>query len=186
MRQAERYDLDKTVRWTLCTSGAIFGLMGVLELLRPIVVIVSVPALMGVGLLLSGANYMVPYISMKNNRLRPKWLLPAGAVDIAFGLIYISRIGLWIFSVPALLGMWLLAAGCVHGYKAVIMMTVSRNRYAAPAAAALILIAALASLSSGARSAAAVALVSGLSLLCAGAAFIAEGKFAHGKAKKSA
>jgi uncharacterized membrane protein HdeD (DUF308 family) len=49
---------------------------------------------------------------MKHNPLRPKWFLPVGAIDAAFGVFSLSHL----FEFTVILAVWALIAGCARVY----------------------------------------------------------------------
>ena len=108
----------KTVRWTLFTAGGIIVIMGLLCALNPVLGSPAQISVMGVGLLVSGLNYFVPYFALKNSQIRPKWLMLLGVVDAAFGVLFISRMGLLLFKPLLLAGIWLIFAACLRVYMA--------------------------------------------------------------------
>jgi uncharacterized membrane protein HdeD (DUF308 family) len=108
----------KTVRWTLFTAGGIIVIMGLLCALNPILRSPAQITAMGVGLLVSGLNYFVPYFALKNSRLRPKWLMLLGVADAAFGVLFISRVVLLLFKPLQLTGIWLIFVACLRVYMA--------------------------------------------------------------------
>jgi uncharacterized membrane protein HdeD (DUF308 family) len=136
----------KTVRWTLFTAGAIIVLMGVLGVLSPALPSISPSFVMGLGLIVSVANYFVPYIALRAAPLRPRWFFVLAAVDSVFGVLFLTRLGLLLFKFPTLLGIWMVFLGCARlymtylNYKAKIpcwWITLTVCGYAAVAAAAV-------------------------------------------------
>jgi uncharacterized membrane protein HdeD (DUF308 family) len=79
---------------------------------------ISLPTVMGVGLLTAGFNYLVPYLALRNSEFRPLWLTVLGAVDVAFAALFLSRVGLLPFSFPDLTGIWMIFAACSRAYMA--------------------------------------------------------------------
>lgn len=110
---------NRTTRWTCYTAGGIFILLGAFSILHPFWAFASTAVRMGVGFLLSGLNNLVPYASMKDVAERPKWLLPMAVIDITFGLLFLSHIGLAVFALSTLLGVWVILGGFVRGCTAV-------------------------------------------------------------------
>ena len=111
----------KTVRWTLFTDGAIIILVGALGALYPLLHAPSPPTVMGLGLLISGLNYLVPYISfisLKNSAVRPRWFLIIGVLNAVFGVLFLTRLGLILFRLPALAGTWMIFAACARAVMA--------------------------------------------------------------------
>lgn len=136
----------RTVRWTLFTAGAIIVLAGVLGALSPVFKTISPPFVMGWGLIVSAANYFVPYIALRAAPLRPKWFLVLAAVDAVFGVLFLTGIGFFLFKFPTLVGLWMVFLGCARvymtyfNYKANIpcwWITLTVSGYAAIAAAAV-------------------------------------------------
>ncbi|MDR1472744.1 MAG: DUF308 domain-containing protein [Synergistaceae bacterium] len=167
-------DSDRIARWTLYTSGAILTLAGVLMIADSIFGFVSEMVLLGISLLLSGANNLVPHFSMKDNPLRPAWLLPAGAADALFGVLSLSHL----FDPPAILAVWALIAGCVRLYM---FCAVGRSgvakRWAALGSAALMI--AISALLLSRLPIAGV--FSGVFLAAIGAAVANEGRMLYGR-----
>ena len=110
--------LKKTVRWTLFTDGVIIILAGVLGALNPILRFPSLPTVVGIGLLISGINYIVPYISLKNSAVRPRWFILIGIQNAVFGLLFLARVGLLLFKLPVLIGVWMIFASCSRAFMA--------------------------------------------------------------------
>jgi uncharacterized membrane protein HdeD (DUF308 family) len=108
----------RTVRWTLFTAGAIIVLMGALGALGPEFLTISPFFVMGWGLLVSGANYFVPYVALRAAPLRPRWFLVLAAVDAVFGVLFLTPLGRLLFKFPALVGLWLIFLGCARIYMA--------------------------------------------------------------------
>lgn len=136
----------RTVRWTLFTTGAIIVAMGALGALSPVLSAISPSLVMGVGLIVSGANYFVPYVALRAASLRPGWFLVLAAVDAIFGVLFLTRLGLLLFKFSTLLGLWMVFLGCARlymvylNYKAKIpcwWITLTVCGYAAIAAAAV-------------------------------------------------
>jgi uncharacterized membrane protein HdeD (DUF308 family) len=174
------YNLNKTVRWTFFTTGAILIILGVLSIIYPFVVLLTTAVFMGVGFLLSGLNNLIPYFSMRDNPLRPQWLLPLGIVDVIFGLFFLSHIGLAVFALTTLLGVWVLLTGCLRAYISFKIKAAGAQKWwmmLLSAAAMLALSAAL--LANPGVEGVLLALLAGLSLMIAGAAVIAEGKLIY-------
>jgi uncharacterized membrane protein HdeD (DUF308 family) len=136
----------RTVRWTLFTAGAIIVLMGALGALSLVFKGISPPFVMGWGLIVSGANYFVPYAALRAAPLRPRWFLVLAAVEAVFGVLFLTPLGQLLFKFPALVGLWLIFLGCARmymaysNYKAKIpywWITLTVCGYAAVAAAAV-------------------------------------------------
>jgi len=108
----------KTVRWTLFTDGVIIILIGALGALNPILKSPSPPTAVGVGLFVSGLNYLVPYISLKNSPIRPKWFILIGVLNAVFGVLFLTRAGLILFRLPVLAGIWMIFAACARAFMA--------------------------------------------------------------------
>ena len=108
----------KTVRWTLFTDGAVIIVIGALGALYPVLHSPSPPTTMGVGLLFSGFNYLVPYISLGKSTIRPLWLLLIGVLNVIFGVLFLARLGLILFRLPTLAGVWMIFAACARGCMA--------------------------------------------------------------------
>lgn len=171
------YDLNKTVRWTMYTAGVIFLFLGILSILHPFIILVSTAVFMGVGMILAGINNLVPYLTMRNNPLRPKWLLPLGIVDMAFGIVFLSHIGLAIFALTSIIGAWLLAAAATRFYIAYKLKTVGTVKWwATLATAALMVLLSLILLFVPELAELWTALLVGGSILAAGCLMIAEGR----------
>jgi uncharacterized membrane protein HdeD (DUF308 family) len=108
----------KTVRWTLFTAGGVIILVGALGALSRVFSIISPPSALGVGLIFSGLNYLVPYFALKNSKIRPKWLMVLGGVDAIFGILFLTRLGLLPFRLPTLIGLWIIFVACARVYMA--------------------------------------------------------------------
>jgi uncharacterized membrane protein HdeD (DUF308 family) len=112
------YDLNRTARWTLYTAGVIYLILGALLASRPFFIDFSPAALIGVGMIIAGANSLVPHFSIGNNPLRPVWFLPIGVIDVIFGIVFISRIGLLFFSMTTIIGAWMILAALIRVHMA--------------------------------------------------------------------
>ncbi|MDR1510165.1 MAG: DUF308 domain-containing protein [Synergistaceae bacterium] len=110
--------LRKTFRWTLYTDGAIIIVLGVLGALGRMFSAISPPTVMGVGLLAESLNYFVPYMALKNSKFRPVWLAAFGVIDVVFAALFLLRVGLLLFSLPVLIGLWMIFAACLRAYMA--------------------------------------------------------------------
>ena len=108
----------KTVRWTLFTDGAIIILIGALGALYPILNSPSPPTAIGVGFLICGLNYLVPYISLKHSAIRPRWFIIIGVLNAVFGVLFLARVGLILFRLPVLAGIWMIFAACARAFMA--------------------------------------------------------------------
>ena len=104
----------KSVRVTLFTEGAIVILIGVLGALNPLVGFPSPEVLIGLGLSLSGINFLIPYIVFKKSINRPRWFLLIGALNAAFGILFLTRILPLLFRPPILFGIWMVFAACAR------------------------------------------------------------------------
>jgi uncharacterized membrane protein HdeD (DUF308 family) len=171
------YDFNKTARWTFCTAGAILVFIGILAILNPLITIVSTAVSMGIGFLLAGANYLVPYFSMRNNPLRPKWLLPLGVIDIVFGVLFITNIVLAMLALSTMLGAWMLLAGCLKLYASFAVKAAgARKWWMMTISAVLMLALSCLLLSNPAVEGLFLALLAGSSLTASGILLIAEGR----------
>jgi uncharacterized membrane protein HdeD (DUF308 family) len=176
---------NKTARWTCYTAGCIFILLGVFSVLHPFWAVASTAVFMGVGFLLSGINSLVPYLSMKNVPERPKWLLPMAVIDIAFGLFFISHIGLAIFTLSTLVGVWVLLGGFTRCYMAFHLRSSGVEKWWAPLISAPLMIAVGALLLSNPFVAVIwISVMVGLTLTGAGMLSIVEGKILYPPEKK--
>ena len=172
--------VTKTARWTFYTAGGLMIFMGVFSLLHPMVALVSTAVLLGVGFIIAGLNSLVPYFTIKDPAIRPKWLLPLGIVDLAFGLIFISHIGLAVFTVTTLLGVWVGLAGALRLYIAFQLKSAGVAKWwIMLASGALMLIAAFLLLTNPIVAAIGVAMITGASLIGAGCLMIAEGRILY-------
>ncbi|MDR1132608.1 MAG: DUF308 domain-containing protein [Synergistaceae bacterium] len=136
----------RTVRWTLFTSGAIIVIMGVLGAFNSVFPAISPPFVMGWGLIVSGLNYFVAYFSLRKAPVRVAWFFVLAAVDAVFGLLFLTRVGLFLFKLPILVGLWIVFLGCARLYAAYLnyragiscwWITLTVCGYAALAAAAV-------------------------------------------------
>jgi uncharacterized membrane protein HdeD (DUF308 family) len=174
------YDFNKTARWTFYTAGVIFVLLGILLLIFPLFVIASTAVFMGVGFLLAGVNNLVPYYSMRKNPMRPKWFLLLGAVDLVFGLLFLSNIGLAIFAVTTLLGAWVMAVGCLRVYMSFQAKAYgARKWWVMLLSAAMMLLISAALLSNPLVGAVSIGLLTGLSFITVGVIIISEGRLIY-------
>ncbi|MDR1019744.1 MAG: DUF308 domain-containing protein [Synergistaceae bacterium] len=174
------YDFNKTARWTFYTAGAILVFVGMLSLLNPIVTLASIGVSIGLGLLLAGANYLVPYFSMRQNPLRPKWFLPLGVADLAFGVLFITHIALAVITLSTLLGAWMLLSGALKLYSSFLIRSAGVPKWWMMAASAvLMLILSFVLLSNPALEGLFLAVLTGVSLVSAGVLFIAEGRLIY-------
>ena len=174
------YDFNKTARWTFYTAGVILVFIGILAILNPIIAILSTAVSMGIGFLLVGANYLVPYFSMRNNPLRPKWLLPLGVIDIVFGVLFITNIGLAMLALLTMLGAWMLLAGCMKLYASFAVKAAGAKKWWMMAiSAVLMIVLSFLLLSNPAVEGFFLALLAGSSLIAAGALIIAEGRMIY-------
>ena len=179
------YDFTKTARWTFYTAGAILAFIGALALLNPIVTLASTGISMGVGFLLAGANYLVPYFSMRNNPLRPKWFLPLGVADLAFGVLFITHIALAAFTLSTLLGAWMLLSGALKLYSSFLIRSSGAPKWwMMSVSAVLMLILSFVLLSNPALEGLFLAALVGVSLVSAGTLFIAEGRLIYPAKRK--
>ena len=168
--------VTKTARWTFYTAGGLMIVMGVVSLLHPMVALVSTAVLLGIGFLIAGLNNLVPYFTIKDPAIRPKWLLPLGIVDIVFGVVFISHIGLAMFTVTTLLGIWIALAGVMRLYIAFQLRAGGVTRWwIMLVSGVLMLIAAFLLLSNPIVAAIGVAMITGIALIGAGCLMIAEG-----------
>jgi uncharacterized membrane protein HdeD (DUF308 family) len=174
------YAFNKIARWTFYTAGAILAIIGILAILHPLIALVSMAVSMGVGFLFTGANYLVPYLSMKNNPLRPKWLLPLGVVDIAFGALFITNMGLALLAISTLLGAWMLLAGCLKLYVSVGLKAAGTPKWwMMTISAALMIALSFLLLSHPAVEGFFLAILTGVSLSVTGALIITEGRMIY-------
>jgi uncharacterized membrane protein HdeD (DUF308 family) len=122
MTRGARFDpgVRKTVRVTLFTAGAIIILIGALGVLNRAFNTPSLPTILGAGLILSGLNYLVPYVSLvlMKEEFRPKWFMVCAAADAGFGVIFLARVGRLLFSYPTLIGLWIIFAACSRLFMA--------------------------------------------------------------------
>jgi uncharacterized membrane protein HdeD (DUF308 family) len=112
------YDFKRTARWTLYTAGVIYLMLGALLASRPFFIDISPSVFMGTGMIIAGINYFVPYFSLKNNPMRPVWLMLFGVIDAIFGIIFISRIWLLLFSLTTIIGAWMILIALIRVYMA--------------------------------------------------------------------
>jgi uncharacterized membrane protein HdeD (DUF308 family) len=174
------YDFNKTARWTFYTAGAILVFIGALSVLNPLITLVSTAVSMGVGFLLAGANYLVPYFSMKKNPDRPKWFLPLGVADMVFGALFITNIGLAILTLSTLLGAWMLISGALRLYASLLIRSAGAPKWwMMTASAILMLILSFLLLSNPAAEGIFLSAFVGFSLVAAGVLFITEGRLIY-------
>jgi uncharacterized membrane protein HdeD (DUF308 family) len=174
------YDFNKTARWTFYTAGTILVFIGVLAISYPLIAILSTVISVGAGFLIAGANYLVPYFSMKNNPLRPKWFLPLGMLDIVFGALFITNIGLAVLAISTLLGAWMLLTGCLRLYASLAVKAAGITRWWMMTINAVLMIAlSLLLLSHPDTESFFLAFLAGASLSAAGVLIIAEGRIIY-------
>jgi uncharacterized membrane protein HdeD (DUF308 family) len=174
------YGFNKTARWTFYTAGAILVFIGVLSVLNPLITLVSTAVSMGVGFLLAGVNYVVPYLSMKKNPDRPKWFLPLGVADIVFGVLFITNIGLAILTLSTLLGAWMLISGVLRLYVSVMIRSSGAPKWWMMTASGVsMIILSFLLLSNPAIEGFMLSTLVGLLLVASGALFIAEGRLIY-------
>ncbi len=104
----------KGARWTFYISGGVLVAAGVLMLLEPLVAVVSLAFLMGIGLVLAGINELFGYFSMRKSAACPGWVPLLGILDIVVGMLLITRVGLAVFTITTLFGAWVLLAGALR------------------------------------------------------------------------
>ncbi|MDR1731109.1 MAG: DUF308 domain-containing protein [Synergistaceae bacterium] len=111
-------DYMKTMRWTLCTTGAILIVLGILSFFHSLETLFSLAFFVGAGFLITGVNHLIPWFSMKGSPLRPLWLLPQSVLDILLGLLMLIRPGLTAFMIPVALGCWILLMAFLRFFSA--------------------------------------------------------------------
>lgn len=173
-------NFNKTARWTFYTSGAILILLGLVAFLNPMLSAVTLGVCMGIGFLIAGFNNLVPYFSMRDNPLRPKWLLPLGILDIVLGALFLTRIGLAFFALSTLLGFWILLVGVMRLWMSFQVKAAGNEKWwLMTASGALLLLCALILLSNPFAAAFAVTFLVGFVLVMAGLVIIFEGKLIY-------
>ncbi|MDR1516124.1 MAG: DUF308 domain-containing protein [Synergistaceae bacterium] len=174
------YSFNKTARWTFYTAGAILVFIGTLSILNPLITLISTAVSMGVGFLLAGANYLVPYFSMKKHPQRPKWFLLLGVADMLFGVLFITKIGLAILALSTLLGAWMLLTGALRLYASLLIRSTGAPKWwIMTVSAVLTLILSFLLLSNPTVEGLFLSTLVGVSLVAAGALFIAEGRMIY-------
>ncbi|MDR3279271.1 MAG: DUF308 domain-containing protein [Synergistaceae bacterium] len=134
--------INKTIRWTLYTAGGIFALVGIFAALHPAFAISAISTLVGVGLLISSANHVVPYFSLKNSPLRPRWLLASAVVDAIYGVVFVSPLGGKFFA--TFVGLWILFFACARVYMAYVNWVLRASKWwTTPACCVVMLIVAV-------------------------------------------
>jgi uncharacterized membrane protein HdeD (DUF308 family) len=108
----------KAVRWTLFTDGGIIILIGALGALSAVLHLSSFPTIIGLGLLISGLNYLVPYVTLRKSTVRPRWFLYIGVLDVVFGTLFLTRVLLILFRLQWLIGTWMIFAACARACMA--------------------------------------------------------------------
>lgn len=171
---------NKTARWTFYTTGTILILLGLVAFLNPMLSAVTLGACMGIGFLIAGLNNLVPYVSMRNDPFRPKWLLPLGILDIALGVLFLTRIGLAVFTLSTLLGVWVLLVGGMRLWMSFQLRAAGNEKWWLMAASgALLLLLALLLFANPFAAAFAVTFLAGVVLVAAGFVIIAEGRLIY-------
>jgi uncharacterized membrane protein HdeD (DUF308 family) len=94
----------------------LFVLAGILVVFHPVFALRTLSTLVGIGLLISSADHLVPYFTLRSFNLRPAWLLVSGIVDAVYGLVFILPSGPVFFAVLA--GLWVLFFACARAYMA--------------------------------------------------------------------
>jgi len=108
--------VNRTIRWTLYTAGGLFVLLGILTAAHPMFAMRTLSTIIGVGLIISAANHLIPYLSLRRYSLRPKWLLALGLVDAVYGIIFVTPLGPVFFA--TFVGLWILFVACARSYMA--------------------------------------------------------------------
>lgn|GEM_PF-1795264 len=171
---------NKTARWTFYTSGVILIILGLLLLFNPMFSAVVLGVCVGIGFLIAGLNNLIPYFSMRGNPLRPRWLLPLGVLDVAVGFLFLTRIGLALFTVSVLLALWLLPVGLLRLWMAMEVRAAGNSHWWVTAASGvLLLLCAFVLFTNPFAAAFAVSFVAGVTLAVAGCVIIAEGKLVY-------
>lgn len=106
------------LRWAFYVSGLILILIGIAALMNPYMTVVASAAFLGCALILAGVNELYTWIAIRNLPNRPIWLPLLGVVDILAGMLFLSRIGLAIFTLLTLFAAWVLFSGMIRIYVA--------------------------------------------------------------------
>lgn len=176
----DAHNFNKTARWTFYTSGAILILLGLVAFLNPMLSALTLGICMGVGFLIAGFNNLVPYFSMRDNPLRPKWLLPLGILDIVLGLLFLTRIGLAVFTLSTLLGCWILLVGAMRLWMSFqVKATGNEKWWLMTASGVLLLLCAFILFANPFAAVFAMTFLVGVVLVAAGCMIIAEGKLIY-------
>lgn len=107
--------VNAVARWTFYVSGAILVIAGIFAVFNPFAAVVSAAVLMGAGLLLAGINEAIAYFSIKSSE-RPVWMLVMCGINLAMGVFFLLHVGMAIFTVTALAGIWVLLSGGIRTY----------------------------------------------------------------------
>lgn len=174
------HDFNRTARWTFYTTGVILILLGTAAFFNPMLSAVSMGFCMGIGFLIAGLNNLVPYFSMRGNPDRPNWLLPLGILDIALGVLFITRIGLAVFTLSTLLGIWALVVGGLRLWMSFqVKATGNKKWWLMAANGALMLLFALLLFSNPFAAVFAMTFLAGVVLVVSGCVIIAEGRLIY-------
>ena len=87
-------------------TGAIFIALGVLTLKYPLSAIMTVGTFIGIGLVVSGINYLSGFWFFRFKRF-----ILLGVLDIIAGSLMIARPGITSFVLPFVIGLWLFMEG---------------------------------------------------------------------------
>ena len=93
-------------RINMFITGAIFIALGVLTLKYPLSAIMTVGTFIGIGLVVSGINYLSGFWFFRLKRF-----ILLGVLDIIAGSLMIARPGITSFVLPFVIGLWLFMEG---------------------------------------------------------------------------
>ena len=93
-------------RINMFITGAIFIALGVLTLKYPLSAIMTVGTFIGLGLVVSGINYLSGFWFFRFKRF-----ILLGVLDIIAGSLMIARPGITSFVLPFVIGLWLFMEG---------------------------------------------------------------------------
>lgn len=183
----DEHHLNKTARWTFYTTGGILILLGIILLLNPMFSAGALGFFAGIGFLIAGLNNLVPYFSMRDNPERPKWFLPLGVIDLVVGMLFITRIGLAVFTISTLLALWIFLGGIMRFWISFQRKAAGDGKWWMSAASGVLLVlCALVLFSNPFAAVFAVTFISGAVLIAIGAIIIAEGRMSYPHVPKRA
>lgn len=96
----------RNIKIHMYITGIILIIMGLLSFMYPITALMSLGMLIGIGLCISGLNYLSGYYFCK-----PMSFIILGILDLLMGILLILRPGITAFFIPYIIGLWLFLTG---------------------------------------------------------------------------